>query len=65
MTLEYEPAIETRYEIYAALEDQRSIITTEGAGRQIKAKAWERVDFLLDCLIEVNAIEVDLSMEGF
>ena len=54
--MEAEEDIQTRYEIFAALQQERDIITTKGAGHLVVKAAWERVDARLGRLNDLDGI---------
>lgn len=56
MSLEAEPDIQTRYEIFARLETDRQLVIAEGIGHLMAKEAWERIDLNLDLLIDLDGI---------
>lgn len=47
---------QTRYEVYVQLQQERSIACGSDVGHNMRKEAWERIDVLLDWLIDINAI---------
>lgn len=40
--------------IYELLHQEREIVIDPDAGHVVKREAWERIDWLLDCLGQLN-----------
>ena len=51
-----ESDIQTKYEIFTKLEDERLFLASGDVGHVREKETWARVDWLLDCLIDVEAI---------
>jgi len=46
----------SKAELYRLLNVERELVIDEASGHVVKRDAWERIDFLLDCLSELNAM---------
>jgi hypothetical protein len=47
----------TRYELYQQLNNEREIVIDSNSSHVVKKEAWERIDFLLDVMIDLNFLE--------
>lgn len=59
-----EAADQTKYEIFNALQQERSIACGKDVGHVMRAEAWSRIDTLLDYLIDIDAIGSLVEVEA-
>lgn len=56
--------IQTKYEIFTRLQEERSIACGDDVGYVMRKESWERIDVLLDWLIDVDAIGTLIEVEA-
>lgn len=54
--MEVEQDLQTRYEIYQRLGEERLIACAKDVGHLARKNAWLQIDMLLDCLLDAQAI---------
>jgi hypothetical protein len=50
-----------KWDIYERLNTEREFVIDENTGHVMRREAWERIDCLLDSLIEINRLEEDVA----
>lgn len=55
--------IQTKYEIFTQLQQERSIACGSDVGYVMRKESWERIDTLLDYLIDVDALASLVEVE--
>lgn len=55
---------QTKYEIFTQLQQERSIACGADVGHNMRKEAWNRIDVLLDWLIDINAIGTLIEVEA-
>jgi|GEM_PF-6276222 len=62
--METEADVMTRYEVYQHLNAEHAIACDSQAGNVVRRESWGRIDWLLDILIDLNAIEQLEAIDG-
>lgn len=47
----------SKIEIYSLLNAERERVISPDTGHVMRKEAWERIDWLLDCIIELNRMD--------
>jgi hypothetical protein len=50
-----------KWDIYERLNVEREFVMDDNTGHVMRREAWERIDFLLDSLIEINQLEKEIA----